>query len=169
MTPIESSSRETEHGAHGGTEARNKSLRGRLDDCSHLCPPEHRPHRRGGRIEVSEGKRSRAVADVTGVGAGIGGGFGLGTALDGTETVSSLSSESPSASLPAFAVGMGVAHLIGRERWRTVPVPSLARFVALVKPWDLFPRHSREFSQQHGVCPLPFSGRNWNGVGTTGS
>jgi hypothetical protein len=89
--------------------------------------------------EVSEGKRSRVIADLAGIGVGVGVSVLIGTiVLSGNEKVGPL--ESPIArGLPAVvfgglggaASGFAIAHLIGRERWRQVPITSL---VSLVTP-----------------------------------
>jgi hypothetical protein len=82
--------------------------------------------------EVSEGKRSRVAADVAGIGVGFGAGFG--TILVGLASCGGLFGCSTSAGnasvivgvASGIASGIAVAHRIGRERWRTVPVASLA-------------------------------------------
>jgi hypothetical protein len=92
--------------------------------------------------EVSEGKRSRAVADLAGVGIGFGAGLLTGWIASGIAITNCRADPSCHSFLPGlggFAVGFPVggvvtgiwaAHLLGRERWRSVPVaslPSLAR------------------------------------------
>jgi hypothetical protein len=91
--------------------------------------------------EVSEGKRSRAVADFAGVGIGFG--AGLLTGVIAGHIAESNCRNDPSChdflpGLGGFAIGFPVggiatgilaAHLIGRERWRSVPVASLRSLV----------------------------------------
>jgi hypothetical protein len=87
--------------------------------------------------EVSEGKRSRVLADLAGVGIGFG--AGLLTAWIAGNIATSNCRNDPSChnllpDLSAAAVGFPVggvatcmlaAHLISREHWRPVPVASL--------------------------------------------
>jgi hypothetical protein len=84
-------------------------------------------------VEVSDGKRSRARADLAGVGVGFL--TGIGVCL--VARVADTPNPGPLNLVPAFicaAGGLGVgvvsgivaAHLIGRERWRPVPLSSLS-------------------------------------------
>jgi hypothetical protein len=71
--------------------------------------------------EVSEGKRSRAVAVLTGIGVGFGAMEATGLSAcnigdGGCATV---------ALLIGIASGIAIARLIGHERWRRVPITSL--------------------------------------------
>jgi hypothetical protein len=91
--------------------------------------------------EVSEGKRSRTVADLAGVGIGFG--AGLLTAVIAGHIATSNCRSDPSCHdiLPGLgaavigfpvggvATGMLAAHLIGREHWRSVPVTLLPSLV----------------------------------------
>ncbi len=123
-----------------------KHISGRLTvvdvDAVTLLPDGHRDPMRVplssiSAAELSEGKRSRAVADLAGVGIGFG--AGLLTALIAGHIATSNCQHDPSCHdfLPGLgaaavgfpvggvATGMLVAHLIGREHWRPVPVGSL--------------------------------------------
>jgi hypothetical protein len=87
--------------------------------------------------EVSEGKRSRAVADLAGVGIGFGAGLLTGLIADNIATSNCRNDPSCHNVVPGLggfvagfpvggvATGILAAHLIGRERWRSVPVASL--------------------------------------------
>jgi hypothetical protein len=94
--------------------------------------------------EVSEGKRSRVGADLAGVGIGFGAAFltvVIATEINGncqsflSNCVGSYGPP-PGQTLATLAMGVGagvvVAHLIGRERWRTVPLGSLASLITPV-------------------------------------
>jgi hypothetical protein len=83
--------------------------------------------------EVSEGKRPRARADLMGVGVG----FMTGITVCVAASVGNTPNPGPTNLLPAFicfvgGLGAGVvsgivgAHHFGRERWRPVPLTSLA-------------------------------------------
>jgi hypothetical protein len=72
--------------------------------------------------EVSEGQRSQVVAELAGAGVGVGAGFVV--------FMLGVNANAGKAIIGALALGIasdkGIAHLIGRERWRSVPITSLA-------------------------------------------
>jgi hypothetical protein len=89
--------------------------------------------------EVSEGKRSRVIADLAVIGVGVGASLLIGTIVSSGNCRKNCRLESPIAvalptvvlgSLGGVASGFAIAHLIGRERWRKVPIASLASLVS---------------------------------------
>ena len=91
--------------------------------------------------EVSEGKRSRAVADLAGVGVGVSGVYIADAVCGGSRNPNDQSEASCGrallvALLISVPSGIAIAHLIGHERWRRVPIASL---VSLVTPAAIRP------------------------------
>jgi hypothetical protein len=82
--------------------------------------------------EISAGKRSRAGANLAGVGVGVGVWFGA--LIYGVHSCGGIFSCSNSAAstwlVVGIASGIAVAHRIRRERWRPVPLTSLTGLAA---------------------------------------
>jgi hypothetical protein len=81
--------------------------------------------------DVSAGRRSRAFADLAGVGVGLAAIGVAGASCGGSRNVNDRSEAACEKALligltVGVASGITVAHLIGRERWRAVPLTSLA-------------------------------------------